>query len=384
MMLIDVTRLLERTLFKRIPTGVDRVGLYYMEHFQKNAHAVVNCGGRWVVLNDAASRRAFDSILKGDRKPLWKTLLYIGFGYIFGTRNNGCGALLLNAVHTGTENPSYAREIEKRGLRPLFFLHDLIPITHPAYCRAGEDKKHRQRIKTILTTGRAVIVNSADTRQVLESYAGKNGMPLPPCHVAPLAPGQLPKPANVRPLNAPYFVVLGTIEARKNHIMLLELWWEMIAELGDKTPRLVVIGKRGWECAAALDMLDNCAALKGFVIEKSFCKDAELATWLGHARALLFPSFTEGFGIPLVEALMLKVPAIVSDLAVFHEIAGGIPSYADPRDATAWKNLVLDYAGEDSKTRAAQLARMQDYAVPTWDAHFADVDKFLKTLGIVA
>ena len=107
------------------------------------------------------------------------------------------------------------------------------------------------------------------------------------------------------------------------------------------------------------------------------CDDAALATWLHHAQALLFPSFAEGYGIPLVEALSLGTPVIASDLPVFHELAGEIPEYLDPMDGLAWKRLVLDYALPGSARRTAQLSRMAGWQAPTWQAHFEQVEAFM-------
>ncbi len=100
-----------------------------------------------------------------------------------------------------------------------------------------------------------------------------------------------------------------------------------------------------------VDLLDRCVALKDHVTELPRCDDHELATWLAHAQALLFPSFIEGFGMPLVEALMLGVPVIASDLPVFREIAGDIPCYLDPIDGPGWRRAVLEYMSLQSSAR---------------------------------
>jgi glycosyltransferase involved in cell wall biosynthesis len=115
-------------------------------------------------------------------------------------------------------------------------------------------------------------------------------------------------------------------------------------------------------------------------MEKPHCTDAELATWLHHARALLFPSFTEGFGIPLIEALTLRVPAIASNLPVFREFAAEIPEYLDPLDGPEWKRLILDYSRPDSARHQRQRERLKDYSAPTWENHFAVVEELVKEI----
>ena len=378
-MLIDVTRLVDRGLQGRLPTGVDRVSLAYVRHFQTRSHALIRFAGRWVELSRNDSQQVFDALLDGgtDRAGIIRRCVGRGYAFFWHMRR---GAILWNTGHSGLDQLDYIRAVRRRALRPLFFLHDLIPITHPEYCRPGEADKHHRRLDVMLSVGRGVLVNSCVTRDELFDYAERRGVAVPPCAVAPLAPAGLPCPSEQRPLAPPYFVMLGTIEPRKNHLLLLQMWRHLVEALGENAPRLVVIGQRGWECEQVVDHLDRCDVLRGFVIEKPYCADVELATWLHHSQALLFPTFVEGFGIPLVEALTHGVPVIASDLGVFREIAWDIPDYLDPIDGLGWKRLILEYAKPDSEVRRAQCGRMVGFAAPTWDQHFVVVEELMKEL----
>ncbi len=375
--LLDITRLLDRALQRRLPTGVDRVGLAYVSRFLDRARALVRFAGRWVVLGGDHSRRLFDALLVpgGDFRHLVRTC--VGRAYAFNWHQPR-GAVLVNTGHGGLERPDYGDRVRRLGLKGFFFLHDLIPITHPEYGRPGEAERHRRRLDAMLSVGRALAVNSGETRRELMSYAAARGLTVPPCVVAPLAPPELPAPGDVRPLPGPYFVVLGTIEPRKNHLLLLHVWRKLAGEMGSAAPRLVVIGQRGWECEQVVDLLERCEALREVVIELPCCSDGELATWLRHAQALLFPSFVEGFGIPLVEALSVGTPVLASDLPVFREIAGDVPEYLDPLDGRGWLNAIVDYARPDSTRRSAQIGRMERFCAPTWQEHFARVEALLE------
>jgi len=120
--------------------------------------------------------------------------------------------------------------------------------------------------------------------------------------------------------------------------------------------------------------------LQEHVLELGPRSDREIAGYLRHAQALLFPSFEEGYGLPLAEALSLGVPAIANDLPAFREIAGDIPEYAGPRDSRRWRDLIADYARPDSALRAAQLQRLAGFRATTWEGHFQTVDDFLRQL----
>jgi glycosyltransferase involved in cell wall biosynthesis len=153
-----------------------------------------------------------------------------------------------------------------------------------------------------------------------------------------------------------------------------------VGRFGAATPHLVVIGQRGWECENVVDLLERSQQLRGVVHEIADCPDAQLAQYVGHARALLFPSFAEGYGMPLVEALSLGTPAIATDLPAFREAAGDVPDYLHPLDGPAWMQAILDYARPDSARRAAQLQRLQHWRAPTWDEHFRLVESLLEEL----
>lgn len=375
--LIDVSRLLGRLMKGRLPTGVDRVTLAYVEHFGKSASALVRFGGRWIEFDQAASQQIFGALLNPAENFRNIVRWYVARAYVFSWGSRGL-RVLLNTDHSGLHDASYSLVSRRRGLLPVFFLHDIIPLTHPEYCRPDEPGKHHRRLVTMSSVGRGLIVNSHATLTSLKAYAQTTGLTMPPSVVAPLAPAALPLPESRRPMEEPYFVVLGTIEPRKNHLLLLNLWRQMAGDMKGEVPRLVVIGQRGWECEQVVDMLERCTSLNSCVYEVSRCTDAELSTWLYHAQALLFPSFVEGFGIPLVEALSLGLPVIASDLAVFHEVAGDIPDYLDPLDGVGWGEAIRAYAGVAHPLRLAQLERMRSFKALSWAQHFAEVERLLE------
>lgn len=356
---------------------MDRVGLAYLAHFRQRARALVRFAGRWVVFTEADSHRLFDWVISPDVGSAGRIRWLVGSNYALSWQWPLEGGILLNTGHTGLDCTDYAKRVQRYKLRPLYFLHDLIPITFPEYARPGEAARHQCRLSTMLTTASGLIVNSAATGQELEAHASQLGVSAPPWVMAHLAPPMFSSPNLQRPMPEPYFVVLGTIEPRKNHLLLLNLWRRLVQEFGQQAPRLVLIGQRGWECEQVVDMLERCEALKGVVVELNGCDDVALATWLHHAQALLFPSFAEGYGIPLVEALSLGAPVIASNLPVFRELAGDIPEYLDPLDGEGWRKAVLEYAMPGSARRTAQLVRMAGWQAPGWSAHFEKVDAFI-------
>lgn len=376
--LLDVTRLFGRILANVMPTGVDRVSLAYVQHYYFRARAVLAEGRFVAVLTKQDSQKAFDALLHltARSKVIIKRLI-IKARLTAWYRHNIHERVLINTGHTGIGHSLYASGLKKRGVKLLFLVHDVIPITHPEFCRPNEKVKHHARIDNMLSHGHGIITNSQSTLDTLLNEAKKIDIKMPSSTVAHLAPGFMPISYGERPIETPYFVVLGTIEPRKNHNLLFRVWRKLVEEMGERAPKLIIIGRRGWECENAVDVLERSEILRGVLIEKSSCSDIELSTILHHAQAMLFPTLVEGYGMPIVESLMIGTPVIATNLPVFHEIAGDIPDYLDALDGLGWLAHVKAFMDDQHPLRVAQLQRMQQFTTPTWQTHFEKVDALI-------
>jgi len=380
--LVDITRLIWRRWVGRLPTGIDRVCLAYLEQYRGDAQAVIQRRGFRRILPEAASDRLFEMLLHPRRSVRRDLARFLASERLRpNPRLSGRGRLYLNVGHTALQQPGYLEWTRTADVRPVYMIHDLIPITHPEYCRAGESDRHVERVRNMLASAVGIIGNSQATLDSLSSFADSVAMATPAMIAAPLGTDLRRDGSDLSPPQGPpTFVMLGTIEARKNHLLLLQIWARLVRAQGANAPRLLVIGQRGWECEQVFDLLDRSEVLRGAVVETGRCSDAELDEHLRGARALLFPTLVEGYGLPLVEALALGTPVIASDLPVFHEIGQEVPDFIDPLDGPAWQAAILDYAADHSARRDAQLARLATYRAPGWDDHFARVDAWLDTL----
>jgi glycosyltransferase involved in cell wall biosynthesis len=376
---MDVSRLIWRLWRGGLPTGVDRVCLAYLEHFRSRSRAVVQRRGTHFVLRERDSDRLFDLLTRGGAgfRP---ALLKLGLTALPKSDRAPAekGLLYLNVGHTGLDEPSLGPWIARSGLRAVFLVHDLIPILCPEYCRPGERARHEQRLVNALRSAAGVIGNSKATLSDIQAFAADRGLRMPPAVASPIAGPRISSNTQPRRFDRPHFVVVGTIEGRKNHSLLLHIWKRMAAG-GNDVPLLVIIGQRGWEAESVTAMLDEATDLKQHVLELGSCSDDELAAIVTGARALLMPSFAEGFGIPIAEALALGTPVIASDLAVFREFAGEIPTYLDPLDGPAWDQAIRAFAA-DGPERQRQLREMPDYSPPDWFTHFCAIDPWIETL----
>ena len=366
---------------RRLPTGIDRVCLAYLEHYGDRAQAVVQRNGHHLILSPKHSDRLF-TLLRAWQAATRGQLIMLLAATLPSARRTASrpGLIYLNVGHTGLNEPTLSTWIASNRLRAIYLVHDLIPLTHPQYCRAGEAQKHRHRMANVLASAHGVIGNSQATLTSLTAFANSLGVPMPPTVAAWISGPPKRSICASPPLATPYFVTLGTIEGRKNHILLLDVWRTLVVEMGAAAPTLVVIGQRGWEAEAALTLLDQPSLFDGKVIELSRCTDNEAAAWIGGARALLMPSLAEGFGLPIIESLGLGTPVIASDLPVFREVAAAIPMFLEPNDRDRWAQWIVAFAGNHA-ARERQLSQMPDYEAPDWRTHFAIVDRWLAALG---
>lgn len=397
---LDVSRLLAGGA-KLAPSGIDRVEMAYARRWatmpegsctfvaQALAGDYVALPWRAVVGLVASLSEAWINADPGNRAARharrlsialrWRVMAGIGQRELARRLKRPGPKVFLLVSHRALERERPIQAMREAGCAFVPLIHDLIPATHPEYARPGQADRHLKRIGTTAALADAIIVNSAHTAEALRPHLGARDVP-PPVVIAPLGIESPPAVATALPAN-PYFIVLGTIEPRKNHLLLLHLWRDLASRMGRRTPHLVLIGRRGWENENVVDILERCDALRGTVREMGQVPDREVWELLRGARALLFPSFAEGYGLPLAEALALGVPAICSDLPALREVGGDVPDYLDPLDGVSWRSTILDYANPASPARAAQVARIAGWRPPRWDSHFNRVDDVLASLA---
>ena len=381
---LDVTRLLYRLMRRRMPTGVDRVCLAYVRHFHHRAQAMVIWGGVAVGLSPPASVALFEGLAGWEDGQRVASLRGILGGLLqWPLREVPAGSWVLNMGHSGLDRRSYLGWLRRKNIRLLVMVHDLIPITHAQFCQAGAAERHVRRMDLILGAAEGIVSNSRHTAEMLDDHARQVGAAVPPVAVIPLGAKKYWTACEAEPgaVAEPYFVMVGTLEPRKNHAFVLHLWQRMLDEWSAaEIPHLLVIGQIGWMCGGVVHRLKTDERMKQRVHLMTDCDDARLGHYLRHARAMLFPSHAEGYGLPLLEAMDLGVPVLASPLPVFREMAGSVPDYLDLGDEDAWLGAIHDYAQPANARREAQLHRLRGFSSPSWSDHFSEFENFVSRL----
>ncbi|BBU62648.1 hypothetical protein MSC49_25830 [Methylosinus sp. C49] len=293
-------------------------------------------------------------------------------------------AVFFNASQFPVHKEWHLRWLDARpDVKPVFFVYDLLPLDAPEFFRPAERDKHRLVMDNIVRRAAGVVVASASVARRFTNYATEKGRgDLPVCVAGlPAAPAfERAAVADPRLADTPYFVFCSTIEPRKNHMLMLDVWRELAEREGVRAPKLVLVGKRGWHNQNVLRMLERCAALRPHVVEASGLSTPAMRRLLAGARAALAPSFAEGFGLPIAEAAACGAPIIASDIEIFREIADDTLDYIDPLDGLGWRDAILDYSAPDSPRRAAALRRITGFPRRDAASFFETIDEFLRAL----
>jgi glycosyltransferase involved in cell wall biosynthesis len=290
-------------------------------------------------------------------------------------------------------HPDYARLIapqRARGLRFGLLVYDLIPLRRPEWCDRGLVRIFRSWFDDIYPLCDHVFTISQFTATDIALYTIERGIataaPITPIPIgtsfggaadAVLPAGRtnrLPKPGS-------YILIVSTIEARKNHLLLFRVWRRMLEDMPrDRIPTLVFAGRVGWLVDDLMQQIANTDSLDGKLVLIKNPTDGELRLLYEGCQFTLFPSFYEGWGLPVTESLALGKPCLTSDRTSLPEAGGALTRKFDPDNLNdaydAITKVITDQA--DLARWTAQVRR--EFKPVTWSQ---TAEMLLSTLGYI-
>ena len=244
-------------------------------------------------------------------------------------------------------------------------VNDLIPITHPDLAPEGSPILMNKWLRRVTPHASAMLGISRCVADELRT------------HLSEIAPGavprvdyfylgagldQVPRETSVaseieRACSAPgatVYLTVGTLEPRKNHARILDVF-DLLWARGVDT-RLLIFGRLGWRSDKLARRICAHRELGRRLFWFREGSDAELEYAYRHATALIFASRCEGFGLPLVEAMQYGLPVLASDIPVFREIGSDYPMYFDLDAAGALEDLIQRFEKQMASGIAARRA----------------------------
>lgn len=219
--------------------------------------------------------------------------------------------------------------IHSGGGRVIVCVHDIIAERYPAACHERTVALFCPWLREILLKADGVLtVSRASGDDLVALVADKNLPHRPGLPIGWFHNGSRFQPdpeANARDKikqaldgPAPVFLCVGTLEPRKGHLIALAAFEQLWAKGGSM--RLVFVGRRGWFDYALVARILNHPEFGRRLFWFDDVDDTELGFLYAHMSALVYPSFAEGFGLPIVEASRCGKPVFCSDIAIFREV----------------------------------------------------------------
>lgn len=258
-------------------------------------------------------------------------------------------------------------------LRHVVLCYDLIPIIHPEWFSATDVARFIAYYRAAFAeVDRVIFTARAIERDAALFCRSGPCRDLPDTDIVPLGANSLvpsDDPSHLPPgLEAHRFALfVSTIEPRKNHRLLVEVWKRLVAEgIVDRHAfKLVFVGRPGWKMDDFFARLAGEPEFGRSILHFPAVDDRQLHALYEGAAFCLYPSIYEGYGLPVIEAMLHGKPIIASNGGALPEVIDGHGVCLDADDAPAWQREIGRMI-DDQAYRDAAAARLNDYRPVTW------------------
>lgn len=268
----------------------------------------------------------------------------------------------------------------------ITIVHDIIPLVCPEFSDPQSQQTFLRYVTGLSANADAVYCVSDSTAADLTRYLSQNTMRLPTPHRLVLGSDIVQKSADyLSPLHeqvkpGAFVLCVCTLEPRKNHALLFNVWRTLYASDPENLVPLVLVGKVGWNSTDLVNMIGQCSRLYPDYI-KIWCDvtDEDLAWLYTNSMFSVYPSYYEGWGLPIAESLAYGKVCIASNSSSMREVGPGLVELIDPIDQIGWIQKIQQYLRhpEDLKERENTIERA--YTAPSWHA---SMQEFIASLPL--
>lgn len=259
----------------------------------------------------------------------------------------------------------------------LHFVHDLVAVKNPALANPGANKIIGGYFRKIFRLADGLIAISESTKRDIEWFMDAEGIThKPKLYVMKLGdnmrPG--PKPSPKRPkltIESPFMLAVSTIEIRKNYSALYYVY-KLAEEQSIDLPHLVISGRKGWmsEEAWALLTRDPEVSQKIHITQAD---DEELEWLYQNCLFTVFPSFYEGWGLPIAESLAHGKCCVSSNASSMPEVGDNLVTYVSPHDPAAMLDSIVKLLDDATRSKGEHAIK-ENYHVRTWEDSYREFE----------
>lgn len=299
------------------------------------------------------------------------------------------GDLLFNPGFT-TYKPKQLDEVAALLARVSYvgFVYDLLPVLFPEWWTPAQQQRYRAWFEWSGRQASLLLCCSESTRRDAAAFFESAKIATGPIETLLLG-DELPRalaaqqpPQGAASAERPFVLYVSTLEVRKNHRLLFQVWRRLLDRHGpERIPDLVFVGRRGWLIDDFVTELEHSHFLDGKIVWKDRVDDAELARLYAGCLFTVYPSFYEGWGLPVAEGMAFGRWCVASNVSSLPEVGGDLAGYFDPFDVpgatAAIERAILDPGHLADRTRAVR----ERFAVRTWHSSAAALRARLERLA---
>jgi len=283
----------------------------------------------------------------------------------------GAGDWLIN-LGASWERPygsAFLDGLADAGASFALLAHDMIPDMFPEWCTGLMVRDFSAWLDDAVPRANVMCAVSHSTARDLRACLARRGHAIPPPLVLPTGSAKCHDAAALPPLlHEPYVLMVGTIEARKNHAGMLRVWRRLLAaHPPEAVPVLVFAGKTGWLTGDLMQQLENAGWLQGKIRFINQPSDSALASLYQHCLFTVFPSLYEGWGLPVSESLSFGKPVAASSRAAIREAGGEFCVYFDPDNLDDAAGVIGGMIGDPAYVARLSARIAAHYLPPSWE-----------------
>lgn len=282
---------------------------------------------------------------------------------------------------------TFLPELKHYGVRIAVYIYDIIPVTYPEYPHENTRFNFLNYLGAYLQYADILIVSAQSTLDEIYELTDRLELPRIPGYVSWLGSDFSKGDKGISDENVPkevkeaaskrYILNIGTIEPRKNHTLLLDAFDE---DLFDKDINLIFAGKIGWNIEDLKKRIENHPKKDSQFFHFTGLSDEAIEFLYENAYMVAFPTFAEGFGLPIVESLQRGTPVLASDIPVLREVGGEYCDYFNPKDYREFVKVVNKFL--DNQEDYEALKKKAEGFIPfTWKE---TADRILTALGTLS